>query len=60
MLLPVALSLVLLTSPPSAQDTWKVGSLIPHIHLPEISTGEDIDLADFRGQKVLIAEFASW
>lgn len=60
MLLPVALSLALLTSMSSAQDTWKVGSVVPHIHLPEIATGEAIDLADFRGQKVLIAEFASW
>ncbi|MFT7678326.1 MAG: hypothetical protein ACI8QC_002312 [Planctomycetota bacterium] len=60
MLLPVALALTALTSPLPVQDTWQVGAVAPHIHLPEISTGEAIDLADFRGQKVLIAEFASW
>ena len=60
MSLPVALSLALLSTSPPVQDTWQVGRVVPHIHLPEISSGEAIDLADFRGQKILIAEFASW
>jgi hypothetical protein len=39
---------------------WKVGQPAPHVHLPDIRTGEAIDLAQYRGRKVLIAEFASW
>ena len=43
-----------------AQSPWRVGARAPHVHLPDIATGEPIDLAQFRGKKVLIAEFASW
>jgi len=46
--------------PPAQETTWTVGELAPHVHLPEITSGEPIDLAQYRGKKVLIAEFASW
>lgn len=61
MLLTSLLSLATVFSPPAIQDaTWTVGSPLPHIHLPEITTGKPIDLAQYRGKKILIAEFASW
>ena len=44
----------------SAQATpWQPGERLPHVHLPTLE-GEEIDLADYRGQKLLLIEFASW
>ena len=63
MLIPFVLSTTLsaLTPPSPAQaTTWEVGQPAPHVHLPEIASGEPIDLAALRGKKILIAEFASW
>ena len=54
-------ALALLASFPSAQDSpWQVGQPAPHVHLPDIETGEAVQLSDFLGTKVLLAEFASW
>ncbi len=61
MLISSLFALTVLNSPPPAQDTrWTVGQPAPHVHLPDIATGEALDLASYRGKKVLIAEFASW
>lgn len=50
-----------LPAPPDEPVTeWVVGEPAPHVHLPTIDGGEPIDLADHRGTKVLLAEFASW
>jgi hypothetical protein len=37
-----------------------VGSPFGDLVLPDIRTGEPVDLASFRGKKVLLIEFASW
>jgi len=39
---------------------WIVGQPAPHVHLPNIANGKAVDLADFRGRRVLLLEFASW
>ena len=44
----------------NAQAPWKAGEPIPHVHLPDIRTGEAVDLSQFRGQRLLLIEFASW
>lgn len=45
---------------PEPHTTWTVGEPAPHVHLPEITTGRAIDLTQYRGKKILLAEFASW
>jgi len=59
--LPTLAALALSTVSVSAQGSpWQVGQPAPHVHLPDIATGEAVQLSDFRGTKVLLAEFASW
>jgi hypothetical protein len=44
-----------------AQDyAPKVGEPHPEFTLPDIQTGKPVALADFRGKKVLLIQFASW
>jgi hypothetical protein len=38
----------------------KVGERHPEFILPDIRTGKPVALADFRGKKVLLIQFASW
>ena len=38
----------------------KVGEPHPEFTLPDIQTGKPVALADFRGKKVLLIQFASW
>ena len=38
----------------------KVGEPHPEFTLPDIQTGKPVSLADFRGKKVLLIQFASW
>ena len=57
----LTLAIAASSSNASAQSSpWQVGRPAPHVHLPDIDTGDPVDLADFRGKKVLLAEFASW
>lgn len=37
-----------------------VGARHPDFTLPDIATGKPVSLADFRGKKVLLIQFASW
>ena len=37
-----------------------IGQSYADLTLPEITTGEPISLSAFRGQKVLLIQFASW
>lgn len=54
-------SVIALSSAPLAQTpSFRVGEPLPHIHMPDVRTGEPVDLDAFRGKKILIAEFASW
>jgi hypothetical protein len=43
-----------------AQSAWRVGQALPHVHLPQIGGGGALDMAELRGKKVLLIEFASW
>ena len=48
-------------SPTNAQATEPVvGQLHPKLCLPTIDGRQTIDLRDFKGQKVLLVQFASW
>ena len=38
----------------------KPGKRHPDFTLPDIHTGKPVSLSDFRGQKVLLIQFASW
>jgi len=50
-----------LAAPALAQGyTAKVGEHHPAFTLPDIRTGKPVALADFRGRKVLLIQFASW
>jgi hypothetical protein len=54
------LALALLAAPTSAQTPWKTGQPLPHVHLPDVADGTEVDLASFRGKKLVLIEFASW
>ena len=57
----VAVTSGLLVASAAAQTPWKVGERLPHVHLPAIHGGHGaVDLASFRGKKLLLLEFASW
>lgn len=59
----LTLALCAVSAPQASSEPvtqWVVGAPAPHIHLPEISSGAAIDLARYRGKKVLLVEFASW
>lgn len=44
-----------------AQDSWfEVGQRIPTLELPRVDGGGTVDLADLRGRKLLLIQFASW
>jgi AhpC/TSA family len=50
-----------LATPALAQGyALKVGEHHPEFTLPDIQTGKPVSLADFRGKKVLLIQFASW
>ena len=38
----------------------RIGERHPEFTLPDINTGKSVSLADFRGKKVLLIQFASW
>lgn len=58
----VLLLAVLLTcSTAAAQNTpYRVGDPLPELRLPTLSGQRTIDLAQFRGKRLLLIEFASW
>lgn len=45
---------------PTPQDLIREGELLPVLELPEIDGSGLVDLASFRGRKLLLIEFASW
>ena len=50
-------------SPASASQTggpWRVGAPLPDLSLPTIDGEQEIALADLRGKRLLLIEFASW
>lgn len=44
----------------SQGDPWQVGRPLPDLRLPTIDGTRTIDLAQLRGKKLLLIEFASW
>jgi len=57
-------ALLLAAVPVAAQSSprvpWTVGEPLPHVHLPDLRDGTEVDLASFRGRRLLLIEFASW
>lgn len=43
-----------------AGDPWQVGQPAPPLRLPTVAGDATVDLASFRGKRVLLIEFASW
>ena len=61
MLIMNALAGALLASIPAAQQVpFVVGQPLPELRLPTIDGQQTIDLAQFRGKRLLLIEFASW
>ncbi len=58
--LPVALLLSAPLVAPTPQDPIREGQPLPSLALPTVDDGRLVSLADFRGQKLLLIEFASW
>ena len=44
----------------SDQPIFQDGGPLPEISFPNINGSGDVDLADFRGKKLLLIQFASW
>ena len=53
-------ALALSASALSAQTPFRVGERLPDLHLPTIDGKRTIDLAEFRGKRLLLIEFAAW
>ena len=45
---------------PQQGGPWRTGSPLPDLRLPTIDGTRTIDLAELRGKKLLLIEFASW
>ncbi len=57
LLAPALLSLLFLPAP---QQPIEEGQVLPGLRLPTVTSGELVSLADLRGRKLLLVEFASW
>ena len=59
--LPLALiTAFALSASTAAQSPYRVGQPLPALRLPEVGGQRTVDLADFRGRKLVLSEFASW
>ena len=55
------MALGMLATASAAQGSrWKEGERLPDLRLPTIDGARTIDLAELRGTKLLLVEFASW
>ena len=55
------LAVLLTCSAAAAQNTpYRVGEPLPELRLPTIDGQRTIDLAELRGKRLLLIEFASW
>ncbi len=54
------LATLLVVSAASAQSPWKKGQPLPPLRLPTVTGEKTIDLAQLRGKKLVLIEFASW
>ncbi len=39
---------------------WEVGNFVPELELPTIDGQQTVRLSEFRGERVLLIQFASW
>lgn len=61
MLVRALIASALLVSVAAAQNLpYRVGEPLPELRLPTIDGQQTIDLAQFRGKRLLLIEFASW
>ena len=61
MLVRALIASALIASNAAAQNTpYRVGERLPELRLPAIDGQQTIDLAQFRGKRLLLIEFASW
>jgi hypothetical protein len=58
----VGCAAMLVASPDAGAEPYRpqVGQRHPDFALPTISDGKPISLSQYRGQKVLLIQFASW
>jgi hypothetical protein len=49
-----------LQSPRAQMVNFKAGEPFPPLVLPNLRTGDELSLAEFHGQKILLHIFASW
>jgi len=52
--------LALAITSPAQSHAWKVGEPLPDLRLPTIDGTRTVSLAELRGKKLLVFEFASW
>ena len=55
-----AATAVLLSSALASQTPYKVGKPLPDLRLPTIAGDRTVHLADYRGKRLLLIEFAAW
>ena len=55
-----SMAITLLVSALSAQTPFRVGEPVPDLRLPTIDGKRTIDLAELRGKRLLLIEFAAW
>jgi len=61
MLVRALIASALIASNAAAQNTpYRVGEPRPELRLPTIDGSATIDLAQYRGKRVLLIEFAAW
>ena len=58
--LPSLTVVAALATPSAAQSAYEVGAPLLELRLPDITDASTIDLAQFRGRKLVLFEFASW
>lgn len=60
MRIPFIAASVALAAPLAAQTAYEVEKPLLDLRLPTIDGKRTIDLADYRGKRLLLIEFASW
>lgn len=56
----IPLAALALAASAAAQTPYEVGRALPALRLPTVEDGRTVDLAGYRGKRLLLIEFASW
>ena len=56
----IASALLVLGQNVNAQYPYEIGQVHPDFVFPDIETGDEHQLSDFRGKKLILINFASW